>query len=176
MTCFSAVQLRGWKVDNVSSDKADVTRYVQPLVRSAALFGGVSDTDLTWLLNVCDLKTARPGDILYQRGDLPVALYLLLSGSVCLSIESGEASLVKERLVTGAVFGDVALMAIQPYSDTATCVEAAEILVLSSEALAHLNSDMPELYTLLLLNLARDHARRLMEHDRFYLEFQQSDH
>lgn len=176
MTCFDAVTLRDWRPDSARAHQRYMASYVKPLVKDTALFGGIDETDLTTLLDQCYLRTLKPGDRVYKDGDLPVALYLVISGCVELRLETPHGYVVKEQLEAGETFGDVALMGVQPQSDSAYCVQAGEVLALSSKTLSELNRTHPALFTLLLLNITRDVCRRLMRHDRDYTEWARASH
>lgn len=171
MTCFDAGTLRDWRSDGLSGHTLYMAGYVQPLVRDSAMFGGFDESDLPALLSYCYLRTLRPGDAVYRAGDLPAAIYLVLSGRFDLRLETPYGYVVKESLQAGSGFGDAALLGIQPHSDAAFCVEAGEVLALSVQSLAQLNRDNPALFTHLLLNLSRDVSRRLMRYDQDYTEW-----
>ncbi|AFV00896.1 cyclic nucleotide-binding domain-containing protein [Simiduia agarivorans] len=171
LTCFDAGTLRDWRSDGHRGHTRYMAGYVQPRVKDAALFGGIDESDMPALLGYCYLRTLRPGDAVYRTGDLPAAIYLVLSGRVELRLESPFGQVVKESLALGSSFGDVALLGVQPHSDAAFCVEAGEVLALSVQAFAQLNRDNPALFTHLLLNLSRDVSRRLMRHDQDYTEW-----
>ena len=171
MTCYSAINFGDWRNDSRSRNSDYIETIVFPMLDKSALFGGVDQATLSSLFRRCYLKVMRPNETVYRAGDLPDAVYLLVSGSVRLSVESAVSSIVKENLCPGATFGDTALLGIQPHSDTAVCLETSEILAISSQALADLHSHNPALFTLLLLNMARDISRRLIAHDHLYGEF-----
>ncbi|BFM12424.1 hypothetical protein R50072_25770 [Simiduia litorea] len=173
MTCYDAVNFSRWRNDSGNQTRSEdyIERFVLPTVKASALFGGVDADNLSGLLHRCYLKVLRPGECVYRRGDLPEAVYLLISGKVRLSVVADLSTIVKEDLGSGATFGDTALLGIQPRSDTATCLEMAEILAISSQVLAELQNQYPALFTLLLLNMSRDISRRLIHHDQLFYEF-----
>jgi len=173
MTCYSAANFSRWCSDSDGQSLSDdyLERIVLPVAKASALFGGVEATSLSALLHRCYLKVLRPGECIYRSGDLPEAVYLLISGRVRLSVATALSSTVKEDLGSGATFGDTALLGIQPHSDTASCLEIAEVLAISSATLAELQTQNPALFMLLLLNMSRDICRRLIHHDQLYREF-----
>ncbi|MDN3640546.1 cyclic nucleotide-binding domain-containing protein [Simiduia curdlanivorans] len=173
MTCYSAANFSRWFNDSGSQSQGDdyLERIVLPTAKLSALFGGVDAASISGLLHRCYLKVLRPGECVYRSGDLPDAVYLLISGRVRLSVATALSSTVKEDLGAGATFGDTALLGIQPHSDTATCLEMAEVLALSSHTFTELQTQNPALFTILLLNMSRDISRRLIQHDHLYREF-----
>lgn len=169
MTVFSARQLLALE----SGDRLPPQfprQYFQAISQNSALFGGLDERELACVLDQCHLLTARAGETIYRAGDLPGAIYLLLDGGVDLRLDTPAASLVKESLQRGASFGDAALIGIMPHTDTALCTTASEVLVLPTAGLARLQAQWPGLFSHLLLNLARDFSRRLLQHD---MDFQQ---
>lgn len=171
MTCFDAGTLNDWRSDDCNGHALFMLDYVQPRANAAALFDGIDPSDLSTLLRYCYLRALRPGDAVYRTGDLPAALYLVLSGRFDLRLETPYGHVEKDALEVGASFGDVALLGVQPHTDAAFCVQAGELLALPVQSLAQLNKDQPALFTHLLLNLSRSVSRRLMRHDQDYTEW-----
>ena len=68
------------------------------------------------------------------------------------------------------MFGQVAVLGIHPHTISAVALEDCEFIVLSKRALLQLHHEDVELFALLILNLAREHARRLQYVDRLLLE------
>ncbi len=62
-----------------------------------------------------------------------------------------------------------ALMAMHPLTATALAAEDSEIMVLSRQALLRLRYEDIELFALLMMNIARELARRLKSSDNMLL-------
>ena len=69
----------------------------------------------------------------------------------------------------GKCFGEAALMSMHRHTSTATAAVDSEVLVLSRKALIDLNHEDLGLFALLMMNLARELARRLYITDQMLL-------
>jgi CRP-like cAMP-binding protein len=82
-----------------------------------------------------------------------------------------DVSVQKETIKTGGSFGIAALIAMQPHMVTAIADEDSEIMVLSRQALLGLRHEDIELFALLMMNIAREIARRLKLTDDIFLQY-----
>jgi len=57
---------------------------------SIPLFAGLSRDDLAKVLEVFDSKTVKEGEVLFEAGTAPTALWILVDGSLSIRNESGE--------------------------------------------------------------------------------------
>jgi len=73
--------------------------------------------------------------------------------------------------VTGECFGVASLMAMRRHASTAIALEDSEVMVLSREALWQLRREDIELFALLMMNIARELARRLKLTDDILLQY-----
>ena len=69
--------------------------------------------------------------------------------------------LEKKKLGVGECFGQAALMSMHKHAITAVATEESEVIVLSRHALNQLRHEDLALFALLMMNIARELARRL---------------
>lgn len=94
-------------------------------------FGALPLRDRKRMLSAADLRSLRPGEMLFRQGDAPGGLYALVQGKLkmsTLSEDGKEAILVV--LETGTWFGEISLIDHQPRTHDATALAAAVVLVL----------------------------------------------
>jgi CRP-like cAMP-binding protein len=72
------------------------------------------------------------------------------------------------RLRAGNFFGEMCILETLPRAATVQAVPATRLYTLSSQTFYHLFKTMPDQYSLLLLNIARDLSRRLRHLDDLY--------
>jgi CRP-like cAMP-binding protein len=106
------------------------------------ILGGLDDNDLQWIVNRSQKKVLSPGDTLIYEGESINALYIILSGTLSVSISAeGETELA--LLADGEVVGEISFVDSRPPLATVKAVEKSEILVIPRYALSlqlHRNS------------------------------------
>ena len=109
------------------------------------------------------------GDLLVHEGDEGHAFFILVEGEVdVVKHGDGPRICMLERLKEGSTFGEMCILA--PMRRAASIRAAGPVKVIEIEAatLHHLYLRMPDQYAIVLLNLARDMARRLSRLDEAY--------
>jgi CRP-like cAMP-binding protein len=134
---------------------------ILPILSQISLFGGFSEEQQSRILSLLEGASFETGETIFSRGDEPTHLYIVKSGSVHLDVHEGEAFLQRRMLHVGECFGEASLMSMQRHTASASAAEASEILVLSRRALIELHHADVALFALLMMNTARELARRL---------------
>ncbi len=135
-----------------------------------ALFGGITEVQQQELLQRLEVGTCRQGQHVFQKGDEPSHIYIITSGCIELFIPDHEHAVEKKRLGIGECFGQVAVMSIHKHTISAIALEDTEFVVLSRRALLELHHQDVSLFALLMMNIARELARRLQYVDHLLLE------
>lgn len=134
---------------------------VLPILDKIAIFGGLSEDQLYKIFKRLKLDHYKAGETIFEVGDSASYIYIVQTGQVDLYYQVGGKLVRKAELLPGACFGDVSVIGIQPHSASALATEKTDLLVLSGEALDELfNTDL-SLFSMLLLNIAREACRRL---------------
>jgi CRP/FNR family transcriptional regulator, cyclic AMP receptor protein len=145
-------------------------REVYPILSRIAIFGGATEFQLEEIFRRLETGVIPKGEHIFDRGGEPSHIYIVKSGEVELSIPGTEVTIQKKRLGVGECFGQVALMSMQPHAVTAIAGETSEIIVLSRGALHQLRHEDITLFALLMMNIARELARRLIFTDKMLLD------
>ena len=143
---------------------------VSSIIAQLRLFGGVTDALLETIFRRMELWTIGAGEVVFQKGDEPLHIYIVKSGKIDLQITESDVVIHKHQLQVGECFGESSLLSMHKHTATATAAVDSEILVLSRKALIGLKHEDLELFALLMMNLARELARRLYITDRMLLE------
>ncbi|MHC5068310.1 MAG: cyclic nucleotide-binding domain-containing protein [Planctomycetota bacterium] len=149
---------------------------VLPILSRIAIFGGLSETHLYEVFRRLEHTGLTAGEVVFRRGDHPSHIYVVLRGRVDLLISENGVTMQKARLEVGDCFGECALIAIRAHTATAVAIEASELLVLSQRALLLLQKEDLGLFALLMMNLARELARRLESTDEALVRYLSTDH
>lgn len=108
--------------DEKAGDKEDIVVALDLLER-VSLFSEIGESYLKILVEISELETIEPGEIVFKEGDDPKDLYLLVSGSC--SVKNGSLS---AEINSGSVFGESALL--ETGVRQATVTARSKILVL----------------------------------------------
>jgi CRP-like cAMP-binding protein len=127
----------------------------------------MSEPVLARLLGATRRVTVAPGDRLLEEGEAAASLFVVLEGEleICKRGRNG-AEFCLAVLRAGDCVGEMSLIDIQPRSATVRAVSAATLLTLDNAAIARLYGTDLEVYTLLVLNIAREISRRLRQADQ----------
>ena len=143
---------------------------VASILSQISMFGGVTEAQQNEIFSRLEVATFKRGETVFREGDEPTHIYIVKSGLIALFISDQEVKIEKKRLGKGECFGHVALMSINKHSISALAVVDSEIIVLSRKLLHQLHHDDSDLFALLILNIARELARRLQFTDELLLQ------
>jgi CRP-like cAMP-binding protein len=144
---------------------------VLPILSKISIFGGATDFQRREIFGRLETRFFKKGDCIFQRGDEPEHIYIVKSGEVDLRITDNEVVLHKKVLEVGECFGEASLMSMHRHTATAIAAADTEIIALARHALNQLRHEDPALFSLLLINIARELARRLKTTDDILLHY-----
>ena len=144
---------------------------VLPILSEIALFGGFSDAQLHQIFKYVEECVFKQGEIIFQKGGDPSHIYIVKKGKIDLLITEQNVVLKKKTLTTGDCFGEASLMGMRKHTATAVAVEDSAVMVLSWQALLRLRREDSVLFSFLMLNIARELARRLELTDEILLHY-----
>lgn len=134
---------------------------VLPILDKISIFGGMSESQLYKIFQQLKLVHYVAGETIFEEGSAASYIYIIETGKVDLVFDVAGQPKLKAELGPGSCFGDTSLIGIQPHSATTLAMEKTDLLVLSGEALDELFSEDATLFSLLILNIARESCRRL---------------
>ena len=144
---------------------------VLPILSKIALWGGMSDEQRSKIFKHLEVGIFKKDEYIFHRGDHPSHIYIVKTGKVDLFISEREAVVEKETLTVGGCFGVAALMAMETHMGTAIASEDSEVMVLSRQSLLELRHEDIHLFAFLMMNIAREIARRLKLTDDILLDY-----
>ncbi|MBF0104738.1 MAG: cyclic nucleotide-binding domain-containing protein [Deltaproteobacteria bacterium] len=146
-------------------------RSVKSVLSRIAIFGGLDDTQLKVILSRVRHGLFKTHEVIFDKGDEPDYIYIVKKGKISLLISGDNVTVKKKILKPGDCFGLASLIAIHKHTATATAIEKGEILVLSRRALIEIHKVDIKLFALLMMNIARELARRLQLTDNILLHY-----
>lgn len=149
----------------LSQELSDPDQYwqeVHGMMGSArpSVFAGLSEQELQAVLASSHVIQCAPGDYLIRRGQVARTVFVVLSGS----LEVREGDRVVANTTEGEVLGEVAFLLSTPrISDVCATGTGARVLCLSEKSLRGLIDSSSRAAAMLLLNLSRALAQKLMQ-------------
>jgi len=144
---------------------------VLPILNRISILAGLSEKQLYSLFRLLQKVSYRKGETIFEQGDEPSYIYIIESGQVKLVIDKEGTPLELVAFETGRCFGEASLIGIQRHAATAVATQDTQLIVLSRKALLSIYKTDLELFSLLILNIAREVCRRLHESDEILLHY-----
>lgn len=132
---------------------------------SMPVFGGVCAEALEFLARGAERIRMPRGACYFREGQGGGLMYVLLQGQVAIYRGTGPERDTLVHLQAGDCFGEMALLDLHPRSATAEAVEESLALGISHTLLYDLYGHLPEAFTIVMMNLARELSRRLRAAD-----------
>lgn len=134
---------------------------ILPILNKVSVLAGLSDEQLYSVFRLLERVSYKAGEVIFRQGEKPSHIYIVESGRIRLSVTNGEANLELAVFDEGQCFGEASVIGIRPHSVTAAAAEDTELIVLSRKALMSIYETDPRLFSMLILNIAREACRRL---------------
>jgi CRP-like cAMP-binding protein len=144
---------------------------VRPILDRITVLAGLNDQQLHTLFRLLRVVAYRHGEIVFEQGSEPSYIYIIERGRIKLVVSNDHTPLELIELETGACFGETAVIGIQPHEVSAVAEGDVRLIVLSRETLLNLYQTDLELYSLVILNIAREACRRLAKTDQILLHY-----
>ncbi len=139
------------------------------LLENVPIFAGLHDDALELLLEHAVRGDFATGEVVVREGDASNLLFLIGSGHVRVLKNFGAPNeLELTTLHAKDFFGEMCIIDTLPRMATVVTGEAATLFSISSMAFHHLYKSMPAQHSILILNIARDLARRLRKLDEIF--------
>ncbi|HVR01294.1 MAG TPA: cyclic nucleotide-binding domain-containing protein [Polyangia bacterium] len=137
------------------------------LLAQTAIFAGLSDAVLEKIFAAARIIRVEAGQSVIEEGDLSVGVFVLCDGEleICKRGRNG-AEFCLAVMKRGDCVGEMSLIDVQARSATVRALGAATLFVLDQAAITRLYKTDLEVYTLLMLNIAREISRRLRQADQ----------
>jgi len=123
-----------------------------------SLLGGLPEKDIEIIIDIFSEKSFKKGDILIREDTPPDYCYLLLEGEIEISLDNKKLHIIDNE---GAIFGMAGPIGIQDDLFTVTALTELETVRISTSELCKLAQSAPEVFGMLMFNIARDLARAM---------------
>lgn len=121
----------------------------ESMSKAARLFGLLDANGRSRLLAGSIRRTLQPGETVCREGEVGTELFVLLSGTVSVSVDDFGTPRRVARLHAGQFFGEMAALTNGLRTATVTVEKQSDLLCIRRECLLELLGDFPKLRTVL---------------------------
>jgi CRP-like cAMP-binding protein len=115
------------------------------LLRRVPLFAGVEPAKLKLLAFTSDVVTYRAGQVLFRRGDVGDAAYVIIEGNAQVTIATETGDVPVASLKDGDILGEIAILCDTPRTATITAGSELKTLRIRKEPFFQLLRQFPEI-------------------------------
>jgi CRP/FNR family cyclic AMP-dependent transcriptional regulator len=144
---------------------------ILPILSKISILAGLSEKQLSTLFRLLEKAHYTKGENIFNEGQQPSHIYIVKSGGVKLIANAKQTPLELIVFEEGQCFGETSVIGIQPHDATAISIKDTELIVLSRNALLSLFKIDLELFSILILNIAREACRRLHKTDEILMHY-----
>ncbi|MGR4870968.1 Crp/Fnr family transcriptional regulator [Variovorax sp. LARHSF232] len=130
-------------------------------LQQMAIFGGVSDEALQFLLARTRRTELAAGSYFMREGDTGTGLFVLLQGRVAVLRRWNDRQMLLRELGPGDCFGEMALLDLGPRSASIKVMQDCSALEMGTGLLHEFFEHDPRQFALMQMNIARELSRRL---------------
>jgi CRP/FNR family transcriptional regulator, cyclic AMP receptor protein len=142
-----------------------------PALQKATIFAGLAEEGLKHIIDQCEVRTAKVGETVIYENTPATVIYVILKGRVKITLGQQDNSLEICEFDAGHCIGEASVIGISHHSASAIVVEDATLFVLSRKVLMNIFETDKEFFSYLILNIARELARRLHHTDEILLSY-----
>ncbi|MDR3020758.1 MAG: cyclic nucleotide-binding domain-containing protein [Treponema sp.] len=134
---------------------------LQQTLQKYALFGGLDEEQIDSIFPLFKEENLEPDEVIITEGKPNDKIYFLVNGQV--SVTKKDVFLA--RFGEGDAFGEMEVLDVMPAVATIKTVTPVKIMSISNKALREIYKLDIKIFSLIIMNLARDLSRRLRKTD-----------
>lgn len=144
---------------------------IQPILSRISFLGGVSKSQRDAIFRLMEKHTFEKGEYISRVEEEPSHIYVIASGKVELLITDPLGIAIRKRdFNVGDCFGEAAMLSMNNHTASFRAAEDTELIMLSRRAINRLHTEDLKLFSILMMNLARELARKLQYTDEMLLK------
>jgi CRP-like cAMP-binding protein len=135
---------------------------VQPeTLQKYSLFGGLLIEQIEAILPLMEEENYGPDEFIITEGNSNDKIYFLIEGQVSVVKKNVELS----RFSEGEAFGEMEVLDVMPSIASIKTISQVTVMSISNRSLREIYKTDIKVFSLILMNLARDLSRRLRKTD-----------
>ena len=136
---------------------------------STPFLTGLNSMALTLLEQEGIVREFTPATVIVREGEEGHSFFIIVKGDVeVIKYQEGTHPVILARLHDGTFFGEMCVVDPVPRTATVRAISPVTVIEIKAATLHHLYQRMPDQYAIMILNLARDMARRLRSLDEAF--------
>lgn len=151
------------------SDLEDDPNVVHGILSRISFLGGLNTTELSKVLSFMQVVHCTAGECIVKQGDEPSHIFIIRKGCVQLLIADKKKELSKREFCVGEHFGEVAMLTLINEHASFVALEPCEFIAFPRKAFYRLRMGDPDLFCRIVINIARDLARKVQFSDDLML-------
>ncbi|MCU0608484.1 MAG: cyclic nucleotide-binding domain-containing protein [Chitinispirillaceae bacterium] len=141
------------------------------LMKNVTIFAGFSAKELNTIFGECPITEKKKGEIIIEEGTSASEIYIILQGKVSIILDRTGDPVKLAVFGPGDCLGEASVIGVQKHSVSAIATECTELLVLTRAMLMEIYDRDKNTFSMLILNIARELARRLHRTDQVLLHY-----
>jgi CRP-like cAMP-binding protein len=129
------------------------------LLRALPFFEGLGDGELRKIARLFTQKLFRPGERVFNKGDVSHEAYVVMRGQIDIILEENGKPVAS--LTNGQILGEMAFLDTSPRIALAVASQASIVLVIQRSAFNDLAQHEPHLGMVVMRNIAIELTNRL---------------
>jgi len=126
-----------------------------------SLFGGLTEEQIEGILPIMEQEHFDPEICIINEGTPNDKIFFIIEGTI--SVIKGDVVLT--RLGEGEAFGEMEVLDVMPSAATIKSLTPVNVISISNKALREIYKIDVKVFSLMIMNLARDLSRRLRKAD-----------
>lgn len=132
-----------------------------------SFFSGIDRAELEKVAKIMEDEDYKRGSAIIKEGEVTRGVYLIISGRATVRKKYKHKDGYRDLVVLnpGDAFGEVEFLDIQPAAASVVATEDVKVYMLTNRNLYNIKNWNLQTFTMIILNLARDIARKLRHMD-----------
>ena len=126
-----------------------------------SLFGGLLEEQIESIMPLMEKENFEPEDFIITEGKPNDKIYFLIEGQVAVS----KGSVALSRFGEGEAFGEMEVLDVMPAIASIKALSNVTVMSISNKSLREIYKIDVKIFSLIIMNLARDLSRRLRRMD-----------
>jgi CRP-like cAMP-binding protein len=148
-----------------------VTKNLYAILKSVTIFSGLSEDEVKEICSKCSSTKGEKGNVIIEQDTEATEIFILLKGRLKIILNIREAPIELAEMGPGHCIGEASVVGVQRHSASVVLTKDSEFIVLSRKALMEIYSENKDVFSILILNIARELARRLYKTDHILAHY-----
>jgi CRP/FNR family cyclic AMP-dependent transcriptional regulator len=140
-------------------------------LKKVTIFSSFSLDVLHELFGACPRIKRKTGDVVIEEGTPASEIYIIIRGRVSIMLDRKGNPFELAEFGPGDCIGEASVIGVQNHSASAIVKDDAELFVLTRSMLMGVYEKDKDVFSMLILNIARELARRLYKTDQILLHY-----